>query len=61
MIRELSRLIPSRIARAGLDAHKGGAKALDFLTKKATFGLFQPDLAAKAHESRKRKVTDSDA
>ena len=57
MIRELSQLIPSRIAQAGLDAHEGGAKALGFVTKVFMFGLFQSDLAAKAHE---RTVTDSD-
>ena len=51
-IRELSQLIPSRIAQAGLDAHEGGAKALGFVIKFLMFGWFQPDLAAKAHESR---------
>jgi hypothetical protein len=61
MIRELSRLIPSRYAQVGLDAHEGGAKALGFITKVFTLGWFQPDLAAKAHESRKITITDSDA
>ena len=61
MIRELSRLIPSRIAQAGLDAYEGGAKVIDFFAKIGTFGAVEPDLAAKAHKNRKETVTDSEA